>query len=476
MNQIYSIMLIGTKETETIKFRDEASKILDTLVNSENCLALREGGTTEKIVNLTALNYFQSRYPDTEPDCAKNYDYGYYIEVEKFEMPKIKGKLWEPKIPPGNRDIVLILDNSGSICCLGVDWQCHCPEKGETVLKAAESLIKCADKTDRISIIIFSPECGVQEIVSMTSLDTDANKNNVIKDIYSNVKFMFATPLIKSVDKASEIIQKEASQSKNRMILLFTDGRETCCQDCWEFDPQGDWCCPKPSQKCNCGSQLIKDSMGTCCCLEPCNDALCNHAKSANGGIAYLKNNNIPIYSVFLGGDVKGIEEVTCLSRETGGDFYNVSSAEILPQLFCEFVGAGEQKIENYQKWNFGSQNHSVYEALESSVSVSIPVMIRISENTVQPGQITIKLYKGELEELVGLIDKTCETGLDEEQSIHLTYPVELKNNTLCMIKEDKEFCRKFTCNLNVNFEGINSPGTYTLFFSRENNIVRVKV
>ena len=124
-----------------------------------------------------------------------------------------------------------------------------------------------------------------------------------------------------------------------------------------------------------------------------------------------------------------------------------------------------EVEISGIKVWQFGSRNHSEYDSLKGSIMLSTPVMIKDGDKT-QSGTMTIKLYKGELEELVGLIDKACDTGLEIVKSIRLSYPVEFRDNTVCM-KAREEFCRKLACE-KVDFKGVSSPGNYTFLSRRE--------
>jgi Mg-chelatase subunit ChlD len=443
-NQIITVNYIGLEESENIEFRKEANNILENLLSSDKCLAMKNMETTEKIINISTLDEFQSKYSDIEPDCARNYEYGYYVKVEKFNFTKISG-FYEPKIPPKNRDIVLVLDNSASM-------DCHkaCPEKFNTLKSAAIQLVNCLDKeTDRVAIVAFSHDakglyCGVSEEVSITSLLTE-EKIKDVTDAIDNLDAEYGTPLISSLKKAGSILSAPGIRN-NKMIILFTDGRETCCDAC-------------------------TGEKGTSDCLRPCNSTLCDFA-------AVFKNNNIPIYSIFLGNDPIGIEQTNCTSEQTGGNFYNITAEDIdiLPKLFCEIVSKERETTEDYESWYFGSHGHSRDNALKESIMISLPVSIKINDIKTQPGLATIMLFKGELEEIVGSIDKTCETGLETSKKIYISYPVKLKENSICMNNAGRMNCRNFACNLDVKFDGVNSPGMYDFYFKKEDNTVKVIV
>ncbi|MCX6822002.1 MAG: VWA domain-containing protein [Candidatus Aenigmarchaeota archaeon] len=476
INQITSVNLMGTEGTENIRFRKDANDILETLVGSDKCLATKSNGNIEKIINISTLDEFQSNYSDIEPDCARDYEYGYYVKIEKFNFTKFIGKPLGQGIPQNNRDIVLILDDSVSMSSP--------PEIFLAVKSAANQLIKCLDnKTDRVAIVTFTtgkgPGCGISVPVHMTSLSTQQNMDLVTGQI-NGLSPLFGTPLIDSLKRAQEIITNEGNSSKFRMIILFTDGRETCCDACKNYRGRlWVWKCPDLS---NCVNDPTNpnSNMGNCCCLTPCKDELCTFATN---DLSTLKNPNsplqdhIPIYSIFLGNDPIGISQTSCVSNQTHGKFYNITEETILPRLFCEIVSPKERETgEDYQSWYFGSRDHSTDKALKDSVTISIPVSIKISDTKTQPGLATIKLFKGELEELTGLIESTCETGLETRKKIDISYAVKLDGNSICMNNAGKINCRKFVCSSSVQFNEIKAPGIYEFHFKKEGNTVKVIV
>ena len=132
-----------------------------------------------------------------------------------------------------------------------------------------------------------------------------------------------------------------------------------------------------------------------------------------------------------------------------------------------------EVEVSGVKIGQFGSMNHSEYDALKGSVMLLMPVMIKDGDE-IRSGMIKIKLYKGELEELVGLIDKTCDTGLEILKSIYLSYPVEFRDNSVCMKARD-EFCRKLGCE-SVDFKGVSHPGNHTFLSRWEWDVVKVEV
>jgi len=436
-NQIMSVNLTSKEELDKITMRKETNDILETLISSEKCLATEKMGSTEKVINISTLDEFQSKYSDIEPACARSYEYGYYVKIEKFNFTRISGS-YEPKIPPGNRDIVLILDNSLSMR----------GKRFDAVKSAAIEFISCADDTDRVAVVSFGGGyCGADESIPMTSIST--GKDALTGQIDSLFDTWHGTPLINSLIKAEEILSRPGIRD-NKMIILFTDGLESCCEAC---------------------KNIPGFEIGTSDCLIPCEKSLCEFAKSD------LKGQGVPVYSIYLGNETTGIEQTNCTSEQTGGKFYKIDEKdiEILGKLFCRIVARERETNEDYQEWFFGSNNHSIDEALTNYVTVSMPVSIKITDTKTQPGLATIRLYKGELEELVGSIDRTCETGLETNKKIYISYPVKLDGNSICMNNAGKMNCRKFACK-SVKFDGINTPGMYDFDFKKEDNTVKVIV
>jgi hypothetical protein len=67
----------------------DATNILLVLSNSQLCLAY-QSPTTEglyaNIVDVNKLNYFSQTYKTAEPDCARNFDYGWRVTVKEYKQ------------------------------------------------------------------------------------------------------------------------------------------------------------------------------------------------------------------------------------------------------------------------------------------------------------------------------------------------------------------------------------------------------
>lgn len=95
INQIVSMNLISVKEWESINLRDRSINILETLTGNKNCLAYEEPGSIEgedillsshKIIDGSKLERFSSDFADFEPDCARDFNFGYRVKVKTFPV------------------------------------------------------------------------------------------------------------------------------------------------------------------------------------------------------------------------------------------------------------------------------------------------------------------------------------------------------------------------------------------------------
>jgi len=127
--------------------------------------------------------------------------------------------------------------------------------------------------------------------------------------------------------------------------------------------------------------------------------------------------------------------------------------------------------------WEFGSLVFSINEALEKSIKLSIPVVVRFDQSIYLPGTMKITLVKGDLEKIKGFIEKSCYVDA-LSTNIHLHYPVYLKTengaNYICMKFETSDRCQKLNCKKQIIFDEINSAGNYIFYSATDNNIVRI--
>jgi len=95
---LQSLYLNRGKETQAEKKLDivgTGTNILLILANSKDCLAYDYQQTMEKanILDAAKLDNFMNDYQGIEPECARNYDFGWRAEVKELGEPGI-AKVW----------------------------------------------------------------------------------------------------------------------------------------------------------------------------------------------------------------------------------------------------------------------------------------------------------------------------------------------------------------------------------------------
>ncbi len=88
-NSISSYQTRETVAQNSLNLVADATNILLVLSNSQLCLAY-QSPTTEglyaNIVDVNKLNYFAQTYTTAEPDCARNFDYGWRVTVKEYKQ------------------------------------------------------------------------------------------------------------------------------------------------------------------------------------------------------------------------------------------------------------------------------------------------------------------------------------------------------------------------------------------------------
>jgi hypothetical protein len=452
LNQFTSLNLARAKANKELEMRNRANDILELLTTSSNCLAYVENGTaegrdikleTQRIIDYDKLLSFTSTYTEIEPECARDYNYRYRVKVEKLNFTRLVGFMPGELLPPGDRDVVIIFDSSASMK----------NQKISIAKSAANKFLECADPSDRVALVSFSQTCDAEQRTDLLFL-TPENKNTLIKTI-STMTAESGTPLISSMKKAVEILDQSGPERK-KMIVLMTDGRESCCEECTLKD-----CDECDRTTCSC--------LGYTPCVDVCKNKLCQFVESSI-------SKGIPVYTVGFMVTQDAENELKCVAQKTQGAYY-YASMEKLAKIFCEIAG-GKVETEEPETWYFGTPTFSPDKAFFSSVQLSLPASIKMSDVKLQPAIVTIDLYSGELETLSGIIDKVCSTKQDTHSSITVSYPTFLKSdgnkNYICMNYFDEEKCLAIKCE-KVEFPAL-APGNYLLSVKFADNSVVVEV
>lgn len=96
-----SISTFGSNQKtlqNSLDLTSDATNILLVLANSEDCLSFKSPitqGLYANIVDVSKLNDFSLKYADTEPECARSFDFGWRVNITEFK--RVEGSL-----VPGN--------------------------------------------------------------------------------------------------------------------------------------------------------------------------------------------------------------------------------------------------------------------------------------------------------------------------------------------------------------------------------------
>lgn len=440
INRIVSMNLALTEQGKSFRLRDKAGNIMGSLAASSKCLAYEERGTaagsivdlsTHKVLDKEKLDSFVKKYSEIEPDCMRDFNYGYRIYVKTLpinmttEGVKRAGGVFEDvlELIDGKR-VIFVMDVTGSMSSKDGRY------KGKTVTKLECVKIFMKEFIDRMSddsviaLYVYSyPPCPPEQLFPFTPLPGSR------LDMKKKVEGMSAgggTPMSAALNESFNY----GEDNDGEAIVLLTDGRENKC-------PPPKW--PPPNSP----------------------------------AVARIhKNSGIPVYTVSFGfgadkGTLKDVAEIS------GGEFFD---AETCGELITEPKSILNVTIEP-KTWEFGDSTFSEDEAFRESISIALPVMVYYNRSTLLPGRMKITLVEGELEEFVGFIEKACSTESDLTASISVSYPTTLEvvggENSLCMAFKEGKKCQKLACDEQIEFEGI-TPGNYIISATHERDVLKI--
>jgi len=437
-----------------------AQNILNNIISSEECLAYKEDVKTGEVINeithrildLNKILNFEKAFSLYEPNCTKNYGYGYYIVIEKYNFTRLDRE--RDDIPPfEGKDVVIILDATKSM------------EDGGKIISAkdaAKSFMDCASKENRLGIVV-TKDCGNIDIFETngTKLVKIEENENDLKNFLESISTLGNTDLKNALSEAKEILENSDEPDRYKMILFLTDGCESCGS-----------CSPKKER--GYGNTMCSFYEDYCNSCEQ-GDKLCDLIDEN-----FPDNLHIFTIGLFTGGckaeEIYGGEQLKCISDKTKGKYYLATSTGRLASIFCQLGRGYEYAEDKKESWTIGSKTHSIEKSLKQSFSFSLPVSIRYNDTYIQAGKVTIYLFDGELEKLASLINQACVFGSIEDQ-IELSYKTYLKVengfNNICMADGNVETCKTLICNKNIDFKVL-MPGTYKLKLVSNKNYIKV--
>ncbi|MBS3055356.1 MAG: hypothetical protein J4452_02615 [Candidatus Aenigmarchaeota archaeon] len=171
-------------------------------------------------------------------------------------------------------------------------------------------------------------------------------------------------------------------------------------------------------------------------------------------------------------------------SPATDGLYANIVDVTKLKQMASDFKNIEPPCARNYnfgwratvveinqdpqtpsKIWSFGAKNFSTGPAFKNDINTSMPIAIRYSDKDVIPGNIYIYLVNGELENIAGALDWSCDLFRNGRLNatsfgIHTSFPLSYykSTNELCSGTKQKS-CRVMSCPLAI--KDIKAPGDY---------------
>ncbi|MEM5853199.1 MAG: VWA domain-containing protein [Candidatus Aenigmatarchaeota archaeon] len=440
INRIFYSNLTSAQQERNLMLKNRANRLLDVLAGDVNCLGYEEKGSVEKkVIELSSHRILEkkklddfSKFNDIQPDCARDFDFGYRVDVETFPLyissaeVERKGGVFGKLLSIINgKKVVFVLDVSGSMGNYG--GKCDVDHDRDTKICCLKlfmyGFIEGMSDDSEIAVIPFGDEsgCNPRLLFDFTRLNGFSTREELKKKI-SSLSPKHGTPMAAGLKKGFEY----AFANGGEAIVLLTDGVENEC--------------------------IPPNSIDV--------------ARS-------FKYTGIPVYTVAYGSvaDTGVLQEIASISN---GQFFDARMCE-------ELVSKPKESLEVEippMKWSFGDAEFSRKESLRQKISVSIPINVLVDEKTIIPGKMTITIFDGELEEFRGFLDKSCLTNTNFRKTFTFHYPLHFdsSNKKLCLEIDGKEFCQKIKCEKNIKFPKKISPGKYDVIIRNEGDELEVMI
>jgi Ca-activated chloride channel homolog len=196
-----------------------------------------KNGTTDKIAS---QNQKSEKQVAGNSVCENQYQellklYGQNYDDCKVNVKKASGCDKDPKnqTPQKQANVVVIFDSSGSMAA-------KLPEgtKIDIAKEATINFIKNLDTNTNLSVVVYGHKGSNQpkdKKVSCAGIDEVYWLSKVKPEIaiskISGLNPVGFTPIADSLEKAKNILSKYPKESNNNMIILVSDGTETCDGD-----------------------------------------------------------------------------------------------------------------------------------------------------------------------------------------------------------------------------------------------------
>ena len=202
------------KASRSIMTAEKAFQLMDIIIS--RCF----NGT----VNETMIDFYSSN-PDKLRECAKTYDFEYWVEIVRNEQKYEKFSSAQPK---KKRYIVMVIDTSKSMdLTIGTKRRIEVAKEG--IRKFIDS---CTTSKDVFGVISYMANVPAGQCSSYACLDVRDNLRKGDLTGSGGVIGLLSpresnTPLVASLKKAIEMVRRKSGFDEY-IIILFTDGGDTC--------------------------------------------------------------------------------------------------------------------------------------------------------------------------------------------------------------------------------------------------------
>ena len=452
INQVTFYQINAEKISREYDLSITAMNLVSMLSNSDRCLALNEqvnvGGTYEnrtyaRVIDLDKVIDFAQRYSETEPECARNYMIGYNVTVDlvpiniSYEFtPEEEITILQRMVEElEGRSAVFVIDMSKSM-----EENVGQIRKVECVRLFLEEFVDNLDPNQRIAVVGYGSDgtvnnegcnggdqtpariceldgwmCGTTVIANPILIG--GNQASLKQQINSGVVAEGCTPMAHGIVIGYGIAE---SSGISDMVLL-TDGCENCA---------GDSVCVVRNHLSS-GIRVHSIAFGETMCASGGNRENCVCADS--------------------------LQQVSSM---TGG-------RDFIAQDCRELIRPPNRADASVEKdgWSFGTSGHSEGKALDGSITISLPVLVK-REGEFLAGFIRLSVYDGDLESVSGLIEYVCNKGTESNLDTFIDLPMSYDDNIkmLCMTNPDKtQSCRRIICDSEIVMNDITNPGRYRM-------------
>lgn len=366
------------KMENNIDLREATTNTLGILSGSQDCLALVTSATQGVYAHIASkerLDMFASKYQGIEPECARNFAFGWRATVE--ELGGEKGCSQEStqtqNVPV---QIVAIVDSSQSMANDALDLANLPPKIQELKAQGYNIEFSAYLLTGRGSG--GSINCANLPGLNCRNLSSSCTLSGFQSEDWGDGVSCIAQLGPEGGWKAGA----------KRVILALSDAVSAGnCDDArGTCDIEGAFCAP--------------------------------NKKSLENGIAGAKQNSVNVYGL----EAKDLTShcidtlgkmMERIASETGGRHIKLADANEVSNAIAQVATEHTTTIQQQtcMNWTFGAGEFSQSLSLRERAKESLPIGIAFSGKDVRIGRITVDMVDGDLERVSGFIDESCILG-----------------------------------------------------------------